>query len=384
MSNGNAIEKGPQVSNRRLFAVARMVLLFLLVIALLYWLFGWMKQSILYVHETDARVMADLITISSEVEGKIVKRFVSEGTNVRKGDPLIQINSRLIDLKIKQIKAEYQTNSAELSKTSAEYNMIAEQLKARIGSENAKLLEARANKRVIAHEVAFLEKEFLRVQKLLEKGVISRSRVERVEANFRKAQQQLVAAEKTVFASEARVGEVEANKRLLDVKKAERKSLKARLLEIEAKIARELEVASQFHIKSNMDGVVGRALVNEGEVVSKGQRLLVLHSPNKIWIETNIRETDIKRLKVGQIANIEVDAFPDAQFEGKISRIGNAATSQFAILPKLNEAGSFTKVTQRIRVRIEIDQRQNMLRPGMMVEVYIKAKDTPFIASIIK
>ena len=151
MNNGNEIEKGPQPSNRRLFAVARMVLLFLLVIALLYWLFGWMKESILYVHETDARVMADLITISSEVEGKIVKRFVSEGTNVRKGDPLIQINSRLIDLKIKQIKAEYQTNSAELLKTSAEYNMIAEQLEARIGSENAKLLEARANKRVIAH-----------------------------------------------------------------------------------------------------------------------------------------------------------------------------------------------------------------------------------------
>ena len=84
----------------------------------------------------------------------------------------------IMDLKIKQIKAEYQTNSAELSKTSAEYNMIAEQLKARIGSENAKLLEARANKRVIAHEVAFLEKEFLRVQKLLEKGVISRSLLE--------------------------------------------------------------------------------------------------------------------------------------------------------------------------------------------------------------
>ena len=77
--------------------------------------------------------------------------------------------------------------------------MIAEQLEARIGSENAKLLEARANKRVIAHEVAFLEKEFLRVQKLLEKGVISRSRVERVEANFRKAQQNNLSRQKDCF-----------------------------------------------------------------------------------------------------------------------------------------------------------------------------------------
>ena len=64
----------------------------------------------------------------------------------------------------------------------------------------------------------------------------------------------------------------------------------------------------------------------------KGQRLLVLHSPEKIWVETNIRETDISRLKLGQRVEIEVDAYPEEQFEGTISRIGNAATSQFAIL----------------------------------------------------
>ena len=104
----------------------------------------------------------------------------------------------------------------------------------------------------------------------------------------------------------------------------------------------------------------------------------MLHSPDKIWVETNIRETDIGRLKLGQLVKIEVDAYPDEQFEGTISGIGNAATSQFAILPKLNEAGSFTKVTQRLRVRIKIDQRQSMLRPGMMVEVFINANDSPF------
>ena len=255
--------------------------------------------------------------------------------------------------------------------------MIADQIEAKIESENAKLLEARAKKRMFDHEVDFLKKDFARVKKLLKKGAISRSKLERVETNFRKAEQQLIAAEKTVIASEARIGQAEADRKLLDVKNAEKKSLEARLLEIQAKMAREVEVAKQFQITSNMDGVVGRTLVNEGEVVSKGQRLLVLHSPEKIWVETNIRETDISRLKLGQRVEIEVDAYPDEQFEGTISRIGNAATSQFAILPKLNEAGSFTKVTQRLRVRIEIDQRKSMLRPGMMVEVFIKANDSP-------
>ena len=377
MSKIDKNEEVSQVNNRRLFAIGRLVLLLVLAIALIYWLFGWVKGSFFYIHETDARVMADLITISSEVEGKIVKRFVSEGNNIAKGDPLIQINSRLNDLKIQQIKAEHMTKRAELSKASAEYDMIADQLQAKIKSENAKLLEARANKRVFDHEVDFLKKDFERVKKLLGKGAISRSKLERVETNFRKAEQQLIAAEKTVIASEARIGQAQADRKLLDVKNAEKKSLKARLLEIEAKMARELEVAKQFQITSNMDGVVGRTLVNEGEIVSRGQRLLVLHNPNKIWVETNIRETDISRLKLGQLVKIEVDAYPDEEFEGKISRIGNAATSQFAILPKLNEAGSFTKVTQRLRVRIEIDQRQSMLRPGMMVEVFINANNSP-------
>ena len=377
MSKIDKNEEASQVNNRRLFAIGRLVLLLVLAIALIYWLFGWVKGSFFYIHETDARVMADLITISSEVEGKIIKRFVSEGNKIAKGDPLIQINSRLNDLKIQQIKAEHMTKRAELSKASAEYDMIADQLQAKIKSENAKLLEARANKRVFDHEVDFLKKDFERVKKLLGKGAISRSKLERVETNFRKAEQQLIAAEKTVIASEARIGQAQADRKLLDVKNAEKKSLKARLLEIEAKMARELEVAKQFQITSNMDGVVGRTLVNEGEIVSRGQRLLVLHNPNKIWVETNIRETDISRLKLGQLVKIEVDAYPDEEFEGKISRIGNAATSQFAILPKLNEAGSFTKVTQRLRVRIEIDQRQSMLRPGMMVEVFINANNSP-------
>ena len=126
MSKIDESEKVSQVSSRRLFALGRLVLLFVLAIALVYWLFGWIKGSFFYVHETDARVMSDLITISSEVEGRIVRRFVSEGNNIKKGDPLIQINSRLIDLKIQQIKAEYRTKKAELSTKALILHVFAE------------------------------------------------------------------------------------------------------------------------------------------------------------------------------------------------------------------------------------------------------------------
>ena len=101
----------------------------------------------------------------------------------------------------------------------------------------------------------------------------------------------------------------------------------------------------------------------------------MIHDPEKIWIETNIRETEVRRISSGQQVRIEVDAFPNQEFTGKVGLIGNAATSQFALLPKLNEAGTFTKITQRIGVRIDVDQKNGSLKPGMMVEVFIDPKE---------
>ena len=161
----------------------------------------------------------------------------------------------------------------------------------------------------------------------------------------------------------------------LIVKVAELGKLRAQLIEIDAEIAIQEEEINNFIIKADIDGVVGRRLIKKGEFVSKGQRLLVMHDPNKIWIETNIRETEINRISAGRQVRIEVDAFPGKEFVGKVILIGNAATSQFALLPKLNEAGTFTKITQRIRVRIEVEQEQEALKPGMMVEVFIDPKE---------
>ena len=126
-------------------------------------------------------------------------------------------------------------------------------------------------------------------------------------------------------------------------------------------------------IVSPIDGVVGRTFVSAGERVEQGQRLMSLHNPSAIWVEANVRETDVGRLEVGQPVSIHIDAYPGETFEGRVERIGHAANSQYALLPRLNESGTFTKVTQRIEVRIAVDQRDGRLRPGMMVEVSIDA-----------
>jgi len=128
-------------------------------------------------------------------------------------------------------------------------------------------------------------------------------------------------------------------------------------------------------IRSSVPGVVDKTFVKVGEYVTPGQRLALVHDPAKIWIEANIKETLIRKLKPGQSVAVGVDAYPDIAFSGRVLSIGNATTSEFTLLPSPNPSGNFTKITQRVAVRIAIDQKDDLLRPGMMVEINIDIRN---------
>ena len=124
-------------------------------------------------------------------------------------------------------------------------------------------------------------------------------------------------------------------------------------------------------IKSPVPAVIDRTFVLPGEYVASGQRILMLHNPEEVWVEANIKETQVGQLKLGQIVHVAVDAYPDDTFVGKVTRIGSATTARFALLPTPNPSGNFTKITQRLPVRILLSDKDVALRPGMMAEVEI-------------
>ena len=129
--------------------------------------------------------------------------------------------------------------------------------------------------------------------------------------------------------------------------------------------------------KRQIDGVIDNVFVNEGEYVVPIRRLLMLHNPNEIWIDANVKETKINLINIGDKATITLDAYPDIELDASVFHIDNAATSQYALLPNPTPSGSFTKVTQRITIRLSIDNNQknlHHLKPGMMVEVDIDTK----------
>ena len=338
----------------------------------------WGRASLLYVHETDARIKADLIAVASEVAGRVLERPVTDGEAVTRGQALVRLDSREAALRLEEAEAAQATLLAGIARLEAEIVMIRGRAESRIARAKARLTEMAAGQELYEHELAFAKADYDRARSLAATGAISSARLERSHTDFLKARQELSRAQAEIAIAEAGIDEANAELAEVSVKQAERMRLEAELAEIAARRER-LRIELEHHtITSPIGGVVGRTFASAGERVEEGQRLMSLHDPAAIWVEANIRETEVGRLEVGQRATVTVDAYPGETFIGRVERIGRAANSQYALLPRLNESGTFTKVTQRLEVRIVVDGHDGRLRPGMMVEVSIDAPHARF------
>jgi membrane fusion protein (multidrug efflux system) len=164
-----------------LFAVARALLLITLLVAMGLWAVQWARTAVLFVHENDARIMADLVSVSSEVDGRLSELLVGEGGRVIKGQTLAVIDARSVTLGLNETEAERKTALAELARVEAETRMIGAQIESRIRSARSKLAEREANQNVYALEQTFAENDFRRVEKLAKSGAVSTSRLDRAK-----------------------------------------------------------------------------------------------------------------------------------------------------------------------------------------------------------
>ena len=219
------------------------------------------------------------------------------------------------------------------------------------------------------------KREHQRAQKLFERKVFSRRQLDQADNAEQQIERQHQIAAAELKAAQAKLEEAEAERSRLDVQDGDLNMLKHRKAELMVKREHQKLDLDDRTIKSPVTGVVDKTFVKVGEYVTPGQRLALVHDPSKIWIEANIKETEIRRLKIGQKVEVSIDAYPNTEFEGLVLSVGNATTSEFTLLPSPNPSGNFTKITQRLPVRIAIDQQQGLLRPGMMVEIYIDVRN---------
>ena len=186
---------------------------------------------------------------------------------------------------------------------------------------------------------------------------------------FRGAQQATRRRGAEVSSARADLAEATSERAELDVLQANLQRLHSERTQAELKLEQASTELDYHTMLSPTDGVIDELFVDAGEFVASGQRVLVMHNPEKIWIKANVKETDLKHISVGGKVSITVDAYPDETRSGTVSRIGGAARSQFALLPNPNPSGNFTKSTQRVETTIELEKHDPRLKPGMMVEI---------------
>lgn len=332
---------------------------------------SWLYARYSHVYVQDSRLSATMVTISSRVPGWVTTFPVGEGQQVEEDALLIDIDSRDARLQLAELDARLQSLAAEQASLRAQRELVDRRTASSFDMFQSRLAEARARYESAKSDFEQARNDFDRSEKLLAEKVISRQRWENDRNRRRKADQEFQRAKANVDTAAAALEEARAERLELEVIEQRLMMMAAEKTRVEAQRDRQsLDVADRA-IRSPLPGVVDETFIDVGEYVRPGQRLLMIHDPRRVWVIANIKETEIRHVKVGAHVDVTVDAYPGEKFDGKVTRIGNAATSQFALLPNPNPSGNFTKITQRIEVRVDVEQRDNMLKPGMMVELAI-------------
>ena len=348
-------------------------LIVLAIVLLTVGFFGYreFRERLVFLHEEDARIQADMVIVSSRVAGWVTRVAASEGQMVEAGTILVSIDKRDAELVLEELTAQFDAVGAEKIRLRAERNLVSKQTESHLQSVRSELTAARVTVSSLKPQLDLAKRDLQRNRQLFDQKVVSRRQLDQSETQLQRIEREHRIAVANLQAAQAKIKEAEAERAQLDVLAGELAVLGKREAEFAAKIGRQQLDLEDRTIKSPLRGVVDRRFVETGEYVTPGQRLMLVHDPALIWIEANIKETQVRRLAISQKVTVTVDAYPDEKFEGSIERIGNTATSAFALLPSPNPSGNFTKITQRLPVRIAIGQREGRLRPGMMVEVKI-------------
>lgn len=335
----------------------------------------WLYQQFTHVFVTDARVAADIVAMGSRVPGWVMAVEVIEGDAVRKGGVLVRIDDRESRLLVQELDAQIAGIVRRREEIEARIELTDRQTTSRIAAKQAavRAAEAALAAAVAQRELAGQDND--RAETLAPKGTITRAYLDQTRAALKTARQQVLSAQADLENAHAALVEAEAARGELTVLRTQLAELGPEEERLQSQRERAALDLNDRIIVMPFDGVVDQVFVDAGEYVTPGQRLLMVHDPERVRVEANVKETDIRFFRPGKTVTITVDALPGRRFEGTVARVGQAATSEFALLPNPNPSGNFTKITQRLPVRIAVVQDGGELKPGMMVEVKATASD---------
>ncbi|APX68444.1 MULTISPECIES: HlyD family secretion protein [unclassified Brucella] len=323
-------------------------------------LWAWQLPPFKHSVETtdNAYVRGQVTVMSPQVSGYITKVNVTDYEQVKKGDLLFEIDSRSYQQKLDQALAALDSKKAALANSEQSQRSAEATIKAR---------EAQISGAKAALEVA--KANTVRVDALLPRGVTTQSSADTAHGNMLQAQA-------AVDQAEAALAVAKEDLRTIIVA---REGLNADLHNAEAAVALARIDLQNTKILAPRDGKLGEVGVRLGQYVTAGTQLVSL-VPDVKWIMANFKETQLYGMKVGQPVTLTVDALRHAELKGHIEAFSPATGSEFSVIKSDNATGNFTKITQRLSVRISIDEGQpdaELLAPGMSVVVRVDTASAP-------
>lgn len=309
----------------------------------------WVLVGRFHVSTDDAYVRANSTTLGARVSGHIAAIFPTDNALVHTGEVIFKIDDGDYRIAVDAARSKIETQQATIDRIGRQITAqesAVEQAMAQLASAEAGLKRAGL--------------DFDRQQELSAKGFASRATFEVSEAS----RDQGMAAVRSARAA------YDAARDNVEVTRAQQAEARAQLTELQttlAKAERDLDFTS---VRAPVDGTFSNRLVNTGDFIVVGQRLGNVVPLNDVFIDANFKETQLKRIRPGQPVTISVDAYGHRKFAGVVESISPAAGSVFTLLPPDNATGNFTKIVQRLPVRIRVPKevaKQNLLRAGMSV-----------------
>jgi membrane fusion protein (multidrug efflux system) len=317
---------------------------------------GWWTHGRFIVATDDAYVRADMATIATKISGYVATVSVSNNAPVRAGDLLVTVDD-------------------------GDYRLAVEAAQRKVGTQDATIArlvqQARAQDAAVAQGQAALEaaqadsvraaNEFVRSTNLNKTGF----------GTQQKSEQALADRDRTMAAvrnAQAALEGARANLAVVQAQKVEAEHLLAELGTAQGRAQRDLDAT---RIRAPFDGVVGNRAAQPGQYVQPGTRLLALVPLASVYVEANFKETQLTRLKPGQAVTFSVDSAGSRIFTGTLESFAPASGSEFSLLPPENATGNFTKIVQRVPVRVKIPAEvaaQGLLRPGLSALVSVDTR----------
>ncbi len=346
-------------------ATRRRVVLALVVLAALLG-FGWGLKQWLYgrAHEStdNAQVDGHIIPVLAKVSGYVTAVNVAENDRVARDSTLVRIDEREYAVRLAQADADLAA-----ARAASGGNGLPGQAQAAVQNATGQRAALDANIAAARANAVKADADLRRMRELVEKQVVSRQQLDAAQAAADAARAQLAAAQNSAGAAGAGITNAEAGVRLAQ----------ARLGAAQAARDNAALQLSYTRVTAPVAGIVSRKQVEVGQLVQAGQPLLTVVSDTGVWVTANFKETQLHDLHVGQDVELDVDAYGGVSAKGKVESVSAATGAKFALLPPDNATGNFTKVVQRVPVRIRVTEglgKDRPLRPGMSVVAHVATK----------